>query len=192
VDLLLRVPKAAIVLLVVIAALSTVGRIAGNSALPASIPALSAEAAVLVEVQSGRILTRKNAEKVLSPASLTKMMTEYLVLEAVERGDLAWDTVAVIRPRVGEATLFRPMPAFQYHGKARAKIFFRPAGNSRILWNNRSCLHTLSSLQQSRSLKPAGSGFVALKTGGFWGVMAQLEAVPRRMGVVVASHAGYV
>lgn len=52
---------------------------------------IMAEAAILVDAQSGKILYEKNAEKPLGVASMTKMMTEYLLLEAIEKGQVTWD-----------------------------------------------------------------------------------------------------
>ena len=56
-------------------------------------PALDIEAgaAILVEANSGKILYQKNADELLAIASMTKMMSEYLVHEAVEKGKLKWD-----------------------------------------------------------------------------------------------------
>ena len=45
---------------------------------------LKSEAAVLMEFSSGQILYQKNAETKLSPASITKIMTMLLVMEALE------------------------------------------------------------------------------------------------------------
>jgi D-alanyl-D-alanine carboxypeptidase (penicillin-binding protein 5/6) len=50
---------------------------------------LKAQAAVLMDASSGSILYEENSEVPLPVASLTKMMTLTLVLEAVERGELA-------------------------------------------------------------------------------------------------------
>ena len=47
---------------------------------------INADAAILVDAETGKILYQKNADKVLGIASMTKMMTEYLLLEAVEKG----------------------------------------------------------------------------------------------------------
>ena len=52
---------------------------------------LKAEAAILVDAETGKILYEKNIDKVLGIASMTKMMTEYLVLEAIEEGKITWD-----------------------------------------------------------------------------------------------------
>ncbi|WP_313956659.1 D-alanyl-D-alanine carboxypeptidase family protein [Bacillus cereus] len=66
----------------------TFGRAAAET-----IPAIDVEAgsAILVEVNSGKILYEKNADESLAIASMTKMMSEYLVHEAVENGKLKWD-----------------------------------------------------------------------------------------------------
>ncbi|WP_254052841.1 serine hydrolase [Bacillus sp. V59.32b] len=57
---------------------------------------LKAEAAIIVDAKSGRILYEKNADKVLGIASMSKMMVEYMVLEAVEEGKISWDQKATI------------------------------------------------------------------------------------------------
>ena len=49
------------------------------------------DAAILVEANSGKILYQKNADELLAIASMTKMMSEYLVHEAVDKGKLKWD-----------------------------------------------------------------------------------------------------
>ncbi|PFO78849.1 MULTISPECIES: D-alanyl-D-alanine carboxypeptidase family protein [Bacillus cereus group] len=56
-------------------------------------PALdvAAGAAILVEADSGKILYQKNADELLAIASMTKMMSEYLVHKAVDQGKLKWD-----------------------------------------------------------------------------------------------------
>ena len=57
---------------------------------------LSAEAAILIDAETGKILYEKNADTVLGVASMTKMMTEYLVLEAVKEGKITWDQNVMI------------------------------------------------------------------------------------------------
>lgn len=51
----------------------------------------SSEAAVLIEVTTGQILYEKNRDEQLMPASMTKMMSMYLVLEAIDAGHLEWE-----------------------------------------------------------------------------------------------------
>lgn len=52
---------------------------------------VNADAAILVDADTGRVLYAKNPDKVLGIASMTKMMTEYLLLEAVKEGRVKWD-----------------------------------------------------------------------------------------------------
>lgn len=52
---------------------------------------LDAEAAILVDAESGKILYQKNPDELLPPASMTKMMTMYLVMEAIKEGKITWD-----------------------------------------------------------------------------------------------------
>ena len=48
-------------------------------------------AALVVDARSGKVLHSENADTRLHPASLTKMMTLYVVFEAVENGELSLD-----------------------------------------------------------------------------------------------------
>lgn len=50
---------------------------------------LGAKSAILMELSSGQVLMEKNADEQLSPASITKIMTILLVLEALEEGKIA-------------------------------------------------------------------------------------------------------
>ena len=55
---------------------------------------MQAESAILIDLESGTVLYEQDADLVLPPASITKIMTLLLVIEAVERGELAYsDTV---------------------------------------------------------------------------------------------------
>ncbi|WP_411954365.1 serine hydrolase [Alkalibacillus sp. S2W] len=53
---------------------------------------VEAESAILVDAETGNILFEKESDIALPPASMTKVMTEYLVWEAVENGEINWDT----------------------------------------------------------------------------------------------------
>ncbi|TYR78148.1 D-alanyl-D-alanine carboxypeptidase [Priestia megaterium] len=52
---------------------------------------IESDAAILIEAETGRILYEKNSGTVLGIASMTKMMTEYLVLEAIHEKKLSWE-----------------------------------------------------------------------------------------------------
>lgn len=52
---------------------------------------LHSKAAVVIDASSGRVLFEMDAHKALPPASVTKVMTLILALEAIENGDATWD-----------------------------------------------------------------------------------------------------
>ncbi|MEH7226522.1 D-alanyl-D-alanine carboxypeptidase family protein [Bacillus sp. JJ1566] len=52
--------------------------------------------AILIDANTGKILYEKNAEQAAPIASMVKMMTEYLVLEAISEGRLSWDQTTQI------------------------------------------------------------------------------------------------
>ena len=66
---------------------------------PAGAPAVDAGAAVLMEKETGTILCAQNAHDKLEPASVTKVMTLLLVLEAVDDGRLALDDMVTASAR---------------------------------------------------------------------------------------------
>ena len=50
---------------------------------------VEAKSVILMEAQSGRVLYEENADEPLPPASVTKIMTLLLVMEALEEGKIA-------------------------------------------------------------------------------------------------------
>ncbi len=59
-------------------------------------PSLKADSFYLVDFESGRVLAEKNPDKHVEPASITKLMTAYLVDKAIGDGDIApTDTVTI-------------------------------------------------------------------------------------------------
>ncbi len=56
-------------------------------------------AAVVMDARNGEILHSRSADRILHPASLTKMMTLYVVFEAVENGEISLDTKVNISKR---------------------------------------------------------------------------------------------
>ncbi len=53
-------------------------------------------AALVMDARSGKVLHARNADTRLHPASLTKMMTLYVVFEAIENGEISLDTAVRI------------------------------------------------------------------------------------------------
>jgi len=60
-------------------------------------PELSAKAALLMDAKYDQVLYEKNADTRLEPASLTKVMTAMLVLEAVDAGQLSMSQEITVR-----------------------------------------------------------------------------------------------
>ena len=54
---------------------------------------IKAKSAVLLEPNTGKILYEQNADEPLPPASITKIMSLLLVMEALDRGDFTLETV---------------------------------------------------------------------------------------------------
>ena len=52
---------------------------------------LKAASVILMEKETGQILYEKNAHARLEPASVTKVMTMLLVMEAIDAGTLTWE-----------------------------------------------------------------------------------------------------
>ena len=58
----------------------------------------NAEALLLVEAESGKVLQAENATNPWYPASLTKMMTAYVTLKAIKEGRITLDTLFTVSP----------------------------------------------------------------------------------------------
>jgi D-alanyl-D-alanine carboxypeptidase len=58
-----------------------------------------AEALLLIEAQSGKVLQAENATHPWYPASLTKLMTSYVTLRAVKDGRIKLDALITVSPR---------------------------------------------------------------------------------------------
>ncbi|WP_335869509.1 serine hydrolase [Bacillus sp. 2205SS5-2] len=61
---------------------------------------INADAAILVDADSGEILYKQNEDQPLGIASMTKMMTEYLVLEAIASGKITWEQPYTVSDKV--------------------------------------------------------------------------------------------
>jgi serine-type D-Ala-D-Ala carboxypeptidase (penicillin-binding protein 5/6) len=70
------------------AAANALPPLAAQVALADNPPALPAKAWLLMDYDSGQVLASANAEEALPPASLTKMMTSYIVEQALRSGKL--------------------------------------------------------------------------------------------------------
>src|SRR5699024_8404311 len=78
------------------------------AALP-SAPTINAKGHILIEAATGHVITEENADEQLPPASLTKIMTDYIAAYEVETGCLQLDepvNVSVKAWRMGGSRMF--------------------------------------------------------------------------------------
>lgn len=52
---------------------------------------INVDGAILIDADSGKILYEENADTPLGIASMTKMLTEYIMFEAIQEGKISWD-----------------------------------------------------------------------------------------------------
>ena len=67
-------------------------------AVPASAASLevAGKSAILMEMATGTVLYEQNAHEKLAPASVTKVMTMLLVMEAIDTGRIGWDDLVTV------------------------------------------------------------------------------------------------
>lgn len=58
-------------------------------------PDIAAPSAILIDAATGTVLYEKNADERLAPASVTKIMTLLLVMEALDQGKIGWEDTVV-------------------------------------------------------------------------------------------------
>ncbi|WP_085522419.1 D-alanyl-D-alanine carboxypeptidase family protein [Tuberibacillus sp. Marseille-P3662] len=59
-------------------------------------PDINAKSAILIDAETGKILYSKNVDTKLPPASMSKIMTEYLVNKYIAEGKLKWDSKVTV------------------------------------------------------------------------------------------------
>ncbi|WP_253504704.1 D-alanyl-D-alanine carboxypeptidase family protein [Paenibacillus xylanexedens] len=64
---------------------------------------LEVRSAVLMEASTGQILLNVDADKAMPPASMTKMMTEYIVAEQVKQGKFGWDDIVTVKKNAAQS-----------------------------------------------------------------------------------------
>jgi D-alanyl-D-alanine carboxypeptidase (penicillin-binding protein 5/6) len=63
---------------------------------------LDVKSAILIEVNTGQVLYQENADQAFPPASMSKMMTEYLVMEAIASKKINWDDMVPVSKYAGD------------------------------------------------------------------------------------------
>ena len=59
----------------------------------------TANSVVVMEASTGTIIYERNSNEKKSPASMTKMMTMLLIVEAIEKGIVKWDDIVIVSSR---------------------------------------------------------------------------------------------
>ena len=70
---------------------------------PGAMPELAAPIALMIDVNSGRVLYERQSRRRFVPASLTKIMTSYVAFELVAQGKLSLDTKLRMNPETFKA-----------------------------------------------------------------------------------------
>ena len=72
-------------------------------------PPINARSAILMEAETGKVLFEHNADEQLPPASITKIMTMLLTMEAIDSGKITFDDKVCASERareMGGSTIF--------------------------------------------------------------------------------------
>ena len=56
---------------------------------------VEAKSAVLMDAATGTVLLAQNEHQQLAPASVTKVMTMLLIMEAIEQGSISWEDTVI-------------------------------------------------------------------------------------------------
>ena len=99
---------------------------------------IDGKSAVLMDVATGTVLYESNPHEPLAPASVTKVMTMLLIMEAIDSGKIGWDDMvtaseaaAALKP--GEALLLENLRYYaEEEGKPRGAWLsneYRNCGN---------------------------------------------------------------
>ncbi|WP_078429535.1 D-alanyl-D-alanine carboxypeptidase family protein [Alkalihalobacterium alkalinitrilicum] len=102
---------------------------------------LVAESAILVDANTGKVLFEKNADVMLPPASMSKMMTEYLVLEAIHKGTIMWDQTVPINSFVSNMS----------HQAGSSNVFLDPEE-----------MYTVKDLYEAMAIESGNAATIAL------------------------------
>lgn len=65
--------------------------IATEVAAASQAPEIKANAAFAIEAETGKVMLNQNGDTPLGIASMTKMIVEYILFEAIEEGEISWD-----------------------------------------------------------------------------------------------------
>ena len=109
-------------------------RVRVATAQPAPAPGIAAQSYLLVDVTSGQTLDAVNADERRDPASLTKLMTAYLVFGALRAKTIPPSQMVNVSERAWRAEGSRMFiePRQAVHGRRAAARHDRPVGQRRV------------------------------------------------------------
>ncbi|MDR1061417.1 MAG: D-alanyl-D-alanine carboxypeptidase, partial [Clostridiales bacterium] len=123
----------ALILALAIAVALAAPAIPAAAAASGSPPRLEAKAFILIDADTGAILYENNADSVLVPASMTKLMTLYLALEGVAERRISWSDQTEISEYSNKISRQPSLSSFQLPtGKSYTvrELFYAAALNS--------------------------------------------------------------
>jgi len=136
-------------------------------ALAVALPCVArAEALLLVEADTGKVLEAKDATYPWYPASVTKMMTAYVTLKAVKDGKITLDTLFTVSP----------MAASQ----SPSKMGFRPG--TQVTVDNALKMMLVKSANDMAVVLAEGVG------GSIDGFAAQMNEAAQKLGMTQTSY----
>ncbi len=126
----------------------------------------SAEALLLIEADSGKVLQAENATIPWYPASVTKIMTAYVTLKAVKEGRLTLDTLLTVSPTAAS--------------QSPSKMGFRPG--TQVTVDNALKMMMVKSANDMAVVLAEGVG------GSVDGFSAVMNDTARRLGMTQTSY----
>ena len=136
-------------------------------ALAAILPRLAhAEARLVIEADSGRVLEAENATVPWYPASVTKLMTAYVTLKAVKDGKITLDTLFTVSPVAAS--------------QSPSKMGFRPG--TQVTVDNALKMMLVKSANDMAVVLAEGVG------GSVDGFSAQMNQAAQKLGMTQTSY----
>ena len=136
-------------------------------ALAAIVPRLAhAEARLVIEADSGRVLEAENATVPWYPASVTKLMTAYVTLKAVKDGKITLDTLFTVSPVAAS--------------QSPSKMGFRPG--TQVTVDNALKMMLVKSANDMAVVLAEGVG------GSVDGFSAQMNQAAQKLGMTQTSY----
>lgn len=155
-----------VVLLTVLSFGSTAVMAANNTDYPSNSLGLNVKAAILIDADTGQVLYSVNADEPRPPASMTKMMTEYMVLEAIKKNEITWDTKVTVSEEAAST----------------------PADGSQV-YLAQGDVHTVKELYTAMAVASANDATIALASflgGSEQGFVAKMNEKAKEMGLKTA------